>query len=147
MTSNPPTFRLAILLLALAAPAQAADITVTLPAGDGFAVEDNTATIERLRVDEATGNISRNGALFVHTTGTDSTFVGPGAGNTSTTGFSKRTIATHESTIEAHERTIQTLLARVEKVESRLALRIELEARFGHPMQLRSPWRPEILRS
>ena len=28
-------------------------------------VEDNTAPIERLRVDEATGNISRNGALFV----------------------------------------------------------------------------------
>ena len=41
----------------------------TLPAGDGFAIEDNTATIERLRVDETTGNISRNGALFVHTTG------------------------------------------------------------------------------
>ena len=79
-------FLLPLLLLALAAPALAADVTVTLPAGDGFAVKDNTATIERLRVDEATGNISRNGALFVHTTGTDNTFVGEGAGNTSTTG-------------------------------------------------------------
>jgi hypothetical protein len=37
--------------------------------------------VERLRVDEATGNVSRNGALFVHTTGTNSLFVGPGAGN------------------------------------------------------------------
>jgi len=55
---------------ALAAPALAADVTVTLPAGDGFVIEDNTGTTERLRVDEATGNISRNGALFVHTTGT-----------------------------------------------------------------------------
>ncbi len=63
----------------------AADVTVTLPAADGFVVEDNTATIERLRVDEATGNISRNGALFVHTTGAfDNLFVGEGAGNTST---------------------------------------------------------------
>ncbi len=75
MTLNPPTFRLAILLLVLAAPAQAADVTVTLPAGDGFVIEDNTAA-DLLRVDEATGNISRNGALFVHTTGTDNTFVG-----------------------------------------------------------------------
>ncbi len=75
--------------LALAAPAIAADVTFTLDAGTGFVVEDNTATIERLRVDEATGNISRNGALFVHTTGTDSTFVGVGAGNTSATGDAK----------------------------------------------------------
>ncbi len=75
------------LSLALWSPAAlAADVTVTLSAGDGFVVEDNTATIERLRVDEATGNISRNGALFVHTTGTENTFVGEGAGNTSTTG-------------------------------------------------------------
>ncbi len=77
------------LLLAVAAPALAADVTVTLPAGDGFVVEDNTGAIERLRVDEATGNISRNGALFVHTTGTDNTFVGVGAGNTGTTGSGK----------------------------------------------------------
>ena len=46
MTPNPPTFRLAILLLGLAAPAQAADVTVTLPAGDGFVIENNTSTIE-----------------------------------------------------------------------------------------------------
>ena len=68
MTLNPPTFRFAILLLALAAPAHAADVTVTLPAGDGFVIENNTSSTERFRVDEATGNISRNGALFVHTT-------------------------------------------------------------------------------
>ncbi len=55
--------------LALTAPARAADVTVTLDAGAGFVVKDNTGAIERLRVDEATGNISRNGALFVHTTG------------------------------------------------------------------------------
>ena len=54
---------------------------VQLPAGDGFVVKDNTGTIERLRVDEATGNVSRNGALFVHTTGVRNTFVGEGAGN------------------------------------------------------------------
>ena len=80
-------FLLPLLLLALAAPARAADVTVTLDAGDGFVVEDNTATIERLRVDEATGNISRNGALFVHTTGTDNTFVGDSAGSTATSGL------------------------------------------------------------
>jgi hypothetical protein len=72
---------------AFAAPALAADVTVTLPAGDGFVIEDNTGTIERLRVNEATGNISRNGALFVHTTGTDATFVGEDAGNAGATGF------------------------------------------------------------
>ena len=73
--------------LAFAAPALAADVTVQLDAGSGFVIEDNTGTIERLRVDEATGNVSRNGALFVHTSGaTTNTFVGEGAGNTSTTG-------------------------------------------------------------
>jgi hypothetical protein len=73
--------------LSLAAPAWAADVEVQLGAGDGFVIKDNTDTIERLRVDEATGNISRNGELFVHTTGTNSTFVGEGAGNTATTGL------------------------------------------------------------
>jgi hypothetical protein len=71
--------------LAFAAPVLAADVTVTLDAGAGFVVEDNTTTIERLRVAEDTGNISRNGALFVRTTGTDNTFVGEQAGNTPTT--------------------------------------------------------------
>ena len=66
--------------LALWSPAALADdVTVTLPAGDGFVVKDNTGAIERLRVDEATGNVSRNGALFVHTTGANSTFVGEGS--------------------------------------------------------------------
>ena len=68
------------ILALLSLPALAADVEVQLPAGDGFVIKNNTGTSERLRVDEATGNISRNGALFVHTTGTDNTFVGEGAG-------------------------------------------------------------------
>ena len=76
-----------ISLLFLAHPALAGDVEVTLGVGDGFVVEDNTGAIERLRVDEATGNISRNGALFVHTTGgSANTFVGGGAGNLANTG-------------------------------------------------------------
>ena len=65
-------------LLALTHPALAGDVTVTLDAGAGFVIKNNTGAIERLRVDEATGNISRNGALFVHTTGADNTIVGAG---------------------------------------------------------------------
>ena len=53
------------ILTLLSPPARAADVTVQLPAGDGFVVKDNTGTVERLRVDEATGNISRNGALLL----------------------------------------------------------------------------------
>ena len=41
----------------LAHPADAADVVFTLDSGDGFVVENNTSTIDRLRVDEATGNI------------------------------------------------------------------------------------------
>lgn len=52
------------LILTLSAQAAADDVTVQLPAGDGFFAKNNTGTVERLRVDEATGNISRNGALF-----------------------------------------------------------------------------------
>jgi len=52
-------------------------VTVQLDAGTGFVVKNNTGTIERLRVEETTGNISRNGALFVHTTGSSTnTFIG-----------------------------------------------------------------------
>jgi len=69
-------------LLALAAPALAGDVTMQLDSGAGLSVRNSTGAIERLRVDEATGNISRNGALFVHTTG--GTFVGPGAGTHTT---------------------------------------------------------------
>ena len=83
-------FRLALLMIgALAATpsARAGDVSVTLDSGTGFSVKDNTGTVERLRVDEATGNISRNGALFIHSTGgTWNTFVGVGAGNLATTG-------------------------------------------------------------
>ena len=81
--------RLLILPLLLAAPTWADDVTVTLPASDGFVVQNNTASIERLRVDESTGNISRNGALFVHTTGSRNTFVGVSAGNTSTSDYGR----------------------------------------------------------
>jgi len=87
MNRNTDRLFKATLLVILATPALAADVTVTLDAGAGFVVEDNTSTIERLRIDEATGNISRNGALFVHTTGTFNTFVGESAGNTGTTGI------------------------------------------------------------
>jgi len=72
--------------LALTPPALAADVSVQLGAVTGFAVKNSTGSTERLRVHEATGKVSRNGALFVHTTGTNNTFVGAGAGNTSTTG-------------------------------------------------------------
>jgi hypothetical protein len=75
-------------LLVVATAAHTDDVVVQLSAGDGFVVQDNTGTVERLRVDEATGNVSRNGALFVHTTGTDNTFVGERAGNLGTGGSS-----------------------------------------------------------
>jgi len=74
------------ILTLLSLPTLAGDVEVQLPAGDGFVLKDSTGTIERLRIDEATGNVSRNGALFVHTTGTDNTFVGRGAGNAGTGG-------------------------------------------------------------
>jgi hypothetical protein len=75
------------LALAFAVPALAGDVTMQLEAGSGFSIKNGTGAIERLRVDEATGNISRNGALFVHTTG--GTFVGAGAGaNTTLYAFS-----------------------------------------------------------
>jgi hypothetical protein len=75
-----------LLLAASAAPALAGDVTVRLDAASGFSLRNNTGAVERLRVDEATGNVSRNGALFVHTTGSANTFVGSGAGNLATTG-------------------------------------------------------------
>ncbi|HEX5065378.1 MAG TPA: tail fiber domain-containing protein [Myxococcota bacterium] len=83
-----PAFRASALLAALfvSSAVHAADVTVKLGAGDGFEITDNAGAIDRLRVDEATGNVSRNGALFVHTTGTSNTFVGAGAGNTGTSG-------------------------------------------------------------
>ncbi|HXK25746.1 MAG TPA: hypothetical protein VMS55_23960 [Myxococcota bacterium] len=58
-----------------------------LDSGAGFSVKDSTGSVERLRLDEATGNVSRNGTLFVHTTGSVNTFVGAQAGNPSTSGF------------------------------------------------------------
>lgn len=73
-------------LVVLAPFAQAADVAVQLGGGDAFVIQDNTGAIERLRVDEATGNLSRNGALFVHTTGTTGTFLGENAGNSAVTG-------------------------------------------------------------
>ena len=66
-----------ILALSLAAPALADDIEFVLDGGFGLSVKDNTDTIERLRIDEATGNISRNGVLFIHTAGAGSLAVGP----------------------------------------------------------------------
>ena len=72
--------------LALASAARAGDVSVQLDAGAGFTIKNSAGAIQRLRVDEATGNLSRNGALFVHTTGTSSLFIGAGAGNLATTG-------------------------------------------------------------
>jgi hypothetical protein len=81
------TVSLLVVSLAFAVPAWAADVEVQLGANDGFVIKNNDGTVERLRVDEATGNISRNGALFVHTTGSVlNTFVGHNAGVASTTG-------------------------------------------------------------
>jgi len=72
--------------VALSPAARAGDVSVELDGGSGFVIEDATGEIERLRVDEATGNLSRNGALFVHTTGANNLFIGAGAANTATTG-------------------------------------------------------------
>jgi len=71
----------ALLVLVWTFPSYSADVTVTLSPNDGFVVKDSMGTTDRLRVDESSGNISRNGALFVHTTGIDSLYVGEGAGN------------------------------------------------------------------
>jgi hypothetical protein len=91
---TPGSIRLRIVALGalvLAAPMSSADVSVKLDSGSGFSVQDNSGAVERLRVDEATGNIWRNGALFVHTTGATSLFVGADAGNTSTFGVGKNT--------------------------------------------------------
>jgi hypothetical protein len=76
-----------LLLVVVSTSASAGDVSVQLDAGAGFSVKNDTGTVERLRIDEATGNLSRNGALFVHTTGTSNLFVGPGAGNLGTSGY------------------------------------------------------------
>ena len=70
----------AALAILLAPSAVADDVVVQLGAGDGFVVQDNTGAVERYRIDEATGNISKDGVLFLHTTGIDDTFVGENAG-------------------------------------------------------------------
>lgn len=70
----------------LASAAHADDVVVQPSSGDGFVITDNTGTIERLRVDEATGNLSRGGTLFLHTPGTSNLFVGADAGAAITTG-------------------------------------------------------------
>jgi hypothetical protein len=69
-----------LVVLAGATRARAGDVAVQLDAGSGFVVRNGSGAIERLRVAENTGNVSRNGALFVHTTGVRSTFVGQDAG-------------------------------------------------------------------
>ncbi len=68
--------------------AVAADVTLTLDAGFGFVIENDPQTVELLRIDEASGNVFRNGQLFLHTTGgTESMFFGEFAGNLTTTGL------------------------------------------------------------
>jgi hypothetical protein len=55
---------------------------------DGFVIEDSSTPtpIQLLRVDEATGNLSKDFQLFLHTTGTSNTFVGATAGPAITSG-------------------------------------------------------------
>src|SRR5262245_10007012 len=77
------TFATFLLFLAAALSARAADVSVQLDSGAGFVLKNSTGAVERLRIDEATGNVSRNGTLFVHTTGVNNVFVGMGSGNTS----------------------------------------------------------------
>ncbi len=79
-------------LLVLPAPALAGDVILTLDAGDGFVIEDNTATVERLRVDEATGDVYRNGELLIHTIGTNNLFIGKDVGSTTNPGFSSTAV-------------------------------------------------------
>lgn len=79
--------------LFLASPSLAGDVTVKIDTGDGFAITDLSGTNEKIRVDEATANISRNGALFIHTLGnpaggglpattvSSSLYIGRNAGN------------------------------------------------------------------
>ena len=55
---------LSIFLVFLALPAWAADVELELEPGGGFSVKNSGGAIERFRVDEATGNLSRNGARF-----------------------------------------------------------------------------------
>ncbi|HEX5051447.1 MAG TPA: tail fiber domain-containing protein [Planctomycetota bacterium] len=80
-----PCLSLALAAALAASSARAGDVSVKLDSGTGFSVKNAAGAIERLRVDEATGNVSRNGALFVHTTGTNNLYVGPGAGNPAVT--------------------------------------------------------------
>jgi hypothetical protein len=72
--------------LALPAAARADDVSIELDTAGAFVVKNNGGSIERLRIDEATGNISRNGLLFLHTSGDDSTFLGFMSGTLTTTG-------------------------------------------------------------
>ena len=54
-----PLFLITLGILTLLSPAAlAGDVEVQLPAGDGFVIKNNTGAIERLRIDEATGNVS-----------------------------------------------------------------------------------------
>jgi hypothetical protein len=78
MMIRPLVPALATLVLLTAGPAVAADATLDLGVGDGFAVRDSTLT-ERFRVDE-NGDISIDGARFLHKTGDRNTFLGEGAG-------------------------------------------------------------------
>jgi hypothetical protein len=94
-TARGLTFALAAALAA--SSARAGDVSVQLDSGSGFSVRNATGAIERLRVDEATGNISRGGALFVHTTGSQNVFVGSGAGSTSTSGIGQNTAIGHNA--------------------------------------------------
>jgi len=92
-----PPFLLALALALAASSAHAGDVSVQLDSGSGFSVRNAAGAIQRLRVDEATGNVSRNGVLFVHTTGSQNLFVGHFAGSTSTFGIGQNAAFGHNA--------------------------------------------------
>jgi hypothetical protein len=100
-------------LLSWAAPARAADVAVKLDTGSGFVIQNAAGSTERLRVHEATGNISRNGALFVHTTGSNNLFVVDGSGTLGTTGLLL-------NELQRQQRAIELLSGRLAELETQL---------------------------
>lgn len=69
------------LALGFASTALAADVVVELGSGDSFVIKDSGA-VERLAVDES-GDVSKDGTLFLHDDGAYSTFIGKIAGASS----------------------------------------------------------------
>jgi hypothetical protein len=79
-----------ILSLAAGISSRATDIIFTLDDNGGLLVQDNSATVELLRVHEADGHLSVRGFLWAHGAPllSGSTFIGTNAGNLANTGYS-----------------------------------------------------------